>query len=121
MRPRSAHSDRAQSLNNLAALLDSQGDYSGAKPLYKRVLSIREKGNGSAILLAAVPRQRRTTCESEPRRSHLRRSRKSGIVFARSLCVAKKRQDKMVIQAMGVVLKSIKENLGLIFSRVCAR
>jgi len=37
------------------------------------------------------------------------------------LYVAKKRQDKKVIQAMGVVLKSIKENLGLIFSRVCAR
>ncbi len=52
-------------------------------------LSIREKGNGSAILLAAVPRQRRTTCESEPRRSHLRRSRKSGIVFAMSLYIAK--------------------------------
>jgi hypothetical protein len=31
----------------------------------------------------------------------------------------KERRDKKVIQAIGVVLKSMNDNLGLIFSRLC--
>jgi hypothetical protein len=37
------------------------------------------------------------------------------------IAYCKKRQDKKVIQAISVVPKSLKENLGLIFSRVCLR
>jgi tetratricopeptide (TPR) repeat protein len=36
----------ATSLNNLAALYDTQGDYAKAEPLYKRSLAIREKALG---------------------------------------------------------------------------
>ncbi len=36
----------AQSLNNLAALYDSQGKYAEAEPLYRRALAIREKALG---------------------------------------------------------------------------
>jgi tetratricopeptide (TPR) repeat protein len=37
------HPDTANSLNNLGALLDSQGDLAGARPYYERALAIREK------------------------------------------------------------------------------
>ena len=37
------HPDTATSLNNLAALLQEQGDLAGARPLYERALAIREK------------------------------------------------------------------------------
>ncbi len=37
------HPDVARSLNNLAALYDTQGQYAQAEPLYKRSLAIREK------------------------------------------------------------------------------
>ncbi|MFN9802808.1 MAG: CHAT domain-containing protein [Bacteroidota bacterium] len=40
------HPDTASSLNNLAALYDSQGRYGEAEPLYKRSLAIREKALG---------------------------------------------------------------------------
>ena len=36
----------ATSLNNLAALYDTQGDYAKAEPLYKRSLAIWEKALG---------------------------------------------------------------------------
>jgi hypothetical protein len=35
------------------------------------------------------------------------------------IAYCKGRRDKKVIQAIGVVLKSMKDNLGLIFSRLC--
>ncbi len=38
----SEHPDTAQSLNNLAVLLDAQRDYTAARPLYERALVIRE-------------------------------------------------------------------------------
>jgi len=34
------HPDTATSLNNLGALLDSMGDYEGARPYYQRALAI---------------------------------------------------------------------------------
>jgi tetratricopeptide (TPR) repeat protein len=37
------HPDTARSLNNLAGLLQAQGDLSGARPLYERALAICEK------------------------------------------------------------------------------
>ena len=37
------HPDTATSLNNLAVLLQAQGDLAGARPLYERALAIREK------------------------------------------------------------------------------
>jgi hypothetical protein len=37
------HPDTANSLNNLAGLLYSQGGYDGARPLYERALAISEK------------------------------------------------------------------------------
>jgi tetratricopeptide (TPR) repeat protein len=40
------HPETAQSLNNLAALLQDQGDLAGARPLYERALAIREKALG---------------------------------------------------------------------------
>ena len=41
------HPDTATSLNNLAALYNSQGDYAAAEPLYKRALAIYEKTLGA--------------------------------------------------------------------------
>jgi tetratricopeptide (TPR) repeat protein len=41
------HPGTAESLNNLALLLQAQGDLSGARPLFERALSIREKVFGS--------------------------------------------------------------------------
>jgi hypothetical protein len=35
------------------------------------------------------------------------------------IAYCKERRDKKVIQAIGVVLKSMADNQGLIFSRVC--
>jgi tetratricopeptide (TPR) repeat protein len=43
----SHHPDTAMSLNNLALLLGSQGDYEGARPLYERALAICEKMLGA--------------------------------------------------------------------------
>ena len=40
------HPDTATSLNNLAALYDSQGQYEQAEPLYQRALGIKEKALG---------------------------------------------------------------------------
>ncbi|MFM7640403.1 MAG: tetratricopeptide repeat protein, partial [Cyanobium sp.] len=40
------HPDTATSLNNLAALYNSQGAYAKAEPLYLRALAIREKAQG---------------------------------------------------------------------------
>ena len=40
------HPDTATSLNNLAALYDSQGAYAKAEPLYLRALAVREKALG---------------------------------------------------------------------------
>ena len=40
------HPDTATSLNNLAVLLQDQGDLAGARPLYERALAIREKALG---------------------------------------------------------------------------
>ena len=40
------HPDVARSLNNLAALYETQGRYADAEPLYKRSLAIREKALG---------------------------------------------------------------------------
>jgi Flp pilus assembly protein TadD len=37
------HPHTATSLNNLALLLDAQGDYAAARPLYARALAIREQ------------------------------------------------------------------------------
>lgn len=37
------HYDVATSLNNLASIYDTQGDYARAEPLYKRSLAIRKK------------------------------------------------------------------------------
>ena len=42
------HPDTAMSLNNLADLLRSQGDYAEAKPLLERALVISEKALGCA-------------------------------------------------------------------------
>ena len=36
------HPDTATSLNNLALLLEAQGDYAAAKPLYEQALAIRK-------------------------------------------------------------------------------
>src|SRR2546426_10246934 len=41
------HPDVATSLNNLAALYQTQGQYAQAEPLYKRSLAISEKALGS--------------------------------------------------------------------------
>ena len=41
------HPDTATSLNNLASLLQAQGDLAGARPLYERALAIREKVLGA--------------------------------------------------------------------------
>ncbi|MFI5013205.1 MAG: tetratricopeptide repeat protein [Hyphomicrobiales bacterium] len=41
------HPDTAVSLNNLAVLLQDQGDMAGARPLYERALAIREKVLGA--------------------------------------------------------------------------
>ncbi|WP_394796651.1 tetratricopeptide repeat protein [Armatimonas sp.] len=41
------HPDTATSLNNLAALYQTQGDYSSALPLYERALAIRETALGA--------------------------------------------------------------------------
>ena len=41
------HPDTGASLNNLAELLEFQGDYARAKPLYERALAIREKVLGA--------------------------------------------------------------------------
>ncbi len=41
------HPDTASSLNNLAALYDSQGNYEQAQPLFERALAIMEKTLGS--------------------------------------------------------------------------
>ena len=40
------HPDTATSLNNLAMLLQAQGDYAAARPLFERALAIREKALG---------------------------------------------------------------------------
>ena len=40
------HPDTAISLNNLATLLQDQGDLAGARPLFERALAIREKQLG---------------------------------------------------------------------------
>ncbi len=40
------HPNTATSLNNLAGLLQAQGDLAGARPLYERALAIREKALG---------------------------------------------------------------------------
>jgi tetratricopeptide (TPR) repeat protein len=40
------HPDTASSLNNLASLLEAQGDLEGARPLFERALAIREKALG---------------------------------------------------------------------------
>jgi tetratricopeptide (TPR) repeat protein len=40
------HPNVATSLNNLAALYDTQGQYAQAEPLYQRSLAIREKALG---------------------------------------------------------------------------
>ena len=41
------HPDTATSLNNLAVLLQAQGDLAGARPLFERALAIREKVLGA--------------------------------------------------------------------------
>ena len=41
------HPDTASSLNNLAGLLQAQGDLAGAPPLYERALAIWEKVLGA--------------------------------------------------------------------------
>ena len=41
------HPDYALSLNDLAVLLQSQGDHAAARPLYERALAIREKALGT--------------------------------------------------------------------------
>jgi Tetratricopeptide repeat len=40
------HPNTAQSLNNLAVLLQAQGDLTGARPLFERALAIYEKALG---------------------------------------------------------------------------
>jgi CHAT domain-containing protein/Tfp pilus assembly protein PilF len=40
------HPDLASSLNNLASLLYTVGDYAGARPLYERALAVQEKALG---------------------------------------------------------------------------
>jgi tetratricopeptide (TPR) repeat protein len=40
------HPDTANSLNNLALLLNTQEDYAGAEPLYRRALAIDEQTLG---------------------------------------------------------------------------
>ena len=40
------HPDTAQSLNNLAGLLQAQGDYAAARPLYEQALAIRKATQG---------------------------------------------------------------------------
>jgi tetratricopeptide (TPR) repeat protein len=40
------HPNTARSLNNLAGLLESQGEYGAARPLYERALAIREQALG---------------------------------------------------------------------------
>lgn len=42
----SDHRDTAGNLNNLGALLDSRGDFAGARPYYERALAISEKALG---------------------------------------------------------------------------
>jgi tetratricopeptide (TPR) repeat protein len=48
------HPDTAESLNNLAHLLQAQGDFAGARPLYERALAIREKTLGPEHPYTAV-------------------------------------------------------------------
>ena len=40
------HPDTATSLNNLAVLLEAQGDYAAAKPLYEQALAIHKAALG---------------------------------------------------------------------------
>ena len=42
------HPDTATSLNNLAVLLQAQGDYAAAKPLHEQALAIRKAVLGDA-------------------------------------------------------------------------
>jgi tetratricopeptide (TPR) repeat protein len=44
------HPLTAESLYNLAATLQAQGDYAAARPLYERALAIREKVLGPALM-----------------------------------------------------------------------
>lgn len=44
------HPDTALSLNNLGSLLQAEGDFVGARPLYERALAIREK-----VLAPSIP------------------------------------------------------------------
>jgi tetratricopeptide (TPR) repeat protein len=67
------HPDVATSLNNLALLYDTQGDYAKAEPLYKRSLAISEKALGpdhpavatSLENLAALYRATKRNAEAE--------------------------------------------------------
>jgi len=43
----STHPDVAESLNNLAVLLNAQGDYAGAEPLYREALAMRRQVLGN--------------------------------------------------------------------------
>jgi len=70
------HPDVATSLNNLAGLYDTQGQYASAEPLYKRSLAIKEKALGPdhpsmAASLNNLPR-------SSIQRSLLRRAMPGG-------------------------------------------
>jgi tetratricopeptide (TPR) repeat protein len=48
------HPDTADSLNDLAVLLQNQGDLAGARPLYERALAINEKKHGPEHPLVAT-------------------------------------------------------------------
>ena len=76
------HPDTATSLNNLAALLEAQGDYAAAKPLYEQALAIRKAVLGerhpdtadSLNNLAELLRRRGTTPPPSPSTSRPWRS-----------------------------------------------
>jgi Tetratricopeptide repeat len=52
------HPYTATSLNNLAGLLQAQGDFAGARPLFERALAIAEKVLGPKHPYTAIIRNR---------------------------------------------------------------
>ena len=59
-----AHPDTAQSLNNLARVLQAQGDLAAARPLYERALAIVRRRSAPTIPLTATSLNNLAVCFS---------------------------------------------------------
>jgi tetratricopeptide (TPR) repeat protein len=69
----------ALSLNNLASLYDSQGQYAKAEPLYNRALTIREKALGLEHPDVATCLENYALQEAEPLEARARTIRANGL------------------------------------------